>query len=187
MSFLLGMLASIGTAIKTALGAVPVVVWLCLACVVIGMILVSKGCSCRRDRSQERTVGPYTVVSVDSGASLTYTTGRRDKRDRRHEFITLPGIAAPAKGQAGFDDSKLALALLLPGEKDEVKITIDESKSKRLDRWDVVAVYNQSGQDLALSQLLAGWAWCREDALKHYQTAEKLAKKNKLGLWKDKK
>jgi hypothetical protein len=141
----------------------------------------------------ERTQGPFDVVSIESGASLTYAAGRHD---RRHEVLALPGIAAPGTDAKGGQFSYAGLATVIGfaevgKDGDEIlidqnkfgKITIHEAKSKRLDRYEADDVFNSSGQCLQISQLSNGLAWCQADAPKAYQDAQRAAQKKKCGLW----
>jgi hypothetical protein len=164
-----------------------------IAMIAVSLAVVSRNWSCRKQPAPiERTLGPYAVVSVDSGASITF-----EIRRRKHEAMNLPGIASPAKGQRGYEISCAGLATVIGyaevGEDDNGyvlvdenrlgKITIHESKTKHLDRFDAGDVFSQSGQCLQISQLAAGLAWCNADAPKAYQAAQRAAQKKKYGLW----
>jgi endonuclease YncB( thermonuclease family) len=121
----------------------------------------------------ERNFGPYAVVSVDSGASITY-----EVRRRKQEHGLLPGISAPAVDQVGFDESRQSLTAMTGNS-----ITICESKSKRLDRFEPGDVLGETGQCLQIEQLKAGWAWVTSDAPKAYQAAQTAARKAEHGIW----
>ncbi len=156
--------------------------YIAIAVVVIALIclaIISRNWSCRKGRDEiERTAGPYTVVSVDSGASIVYLRrGERDK-ERLHETLNLPGVSAPAEGQDGFDESKQCLTAITGG-----KVTIHEIKSKRLDRFEADDVFGESGQCLQIEQLKAGWVWCKANPTKAYKAAEDEAKAAKRGIW----
>jgi endonuclease YncB( thermonuclease family) len=153
-----------------------------LGLVVVGLIalaVIARNWSCRKSpepNTIERTSGPFAVVSVDSGASLTY------KHNRRNTSLSLPNIAAPAEGQKYFDESKASLESML-GRYAAIKI--HETKDRRLDRFTADDVFGPTGQCLQIEQLKAGWAWCLVKAPKAYQEAQSQAAKAKRGIWKD--
>jgi hypothetical protein len=158
----------------------------CVTACFIALAIIARNWSLR-DTTIDRTVGPYEVVSINSGASVTYAVRRR-----KHESLNLHGIASPTLNQPGGQISYGCLAVLI-GYKDTGDgtidqnafgdITIHESKDRRLERFTPDDVFNSSGQCLQISQLTEGWAWCLPEAPKPYKNAQKAAQKAKRGLW----
>lgn len=154
-----------------------------LTVALVALAVVARNWSCRQGRERDpidRTLGPCQVISVDSGSTLTVAGRLRgdEPESRRESSLSLPGVASPAEGQPGFEESKTSLTASTGNE-----VMIDRQKEKILDRFEIVAVYSATGQDLSLSQLQAGMAWCQIDAGQTYRDAQKAAQKRKVGLW----
>lgn len=158
------------TTLKLALVAAIVIA---LAVIVVA---IKRGCDGPKPPHTE-VDGPFDVVSVESGASLTYTTGRRDRqRERNKTSLVLWGIATPAEGQPGCDASRAALSTAAGAS-----ITVQREGRRR--NATEKEVYGNSGQCLQVEQLRAGWAWCAGDVPKEWAAIEKEAHKEKRGIW----
>lgn len=148
----------------------------CAIAAAVIVVAIKRGCD-GPPAPHTEVDGPYDVVSVESGASLTYTTGRRDRqRERNKTALVLWGIAAPAEGQPGCDASRAALAT-------SAGATITIQREGRRRNATEKEVYGQSGQCLQVEQLRAGWAWCAGDAPKEWERLQQEARKARKGVW----
>lgn len=174
---------------STLLGKAGLTLLLVTVCFV-SLAIVARNWSCRKPRPPRPpkivTAGPYGVVAVPTGASVTVQAGRRG----RTLTIRLIGVAAPASGpmaQVSADHLRgLAGATitvqyerrgLLRGE-DET----DDAPEARVP--DAGIVFGASGVNTNLEQVKAGLASCHQDAPDEWKATEKIAKKSGLGMWK---
>lgn len=171
LTVIFGVLGSISAAIGAVLKAIPPTVWLCLVCVIIGMVIVSKGCSCERPRlfplREPRVINHISEVKeVMNGASIKVLDGFLQ---RRIKIVWLTGVYAPVAS------SPYAVAS---------KDNLEKCAGRFI--WvksDSVMVYGESGICLQLVQLNSGFARCQPGAPKEFLQAEAYAKKMKLGIW----
>jgi endonuclease YncB( thermonuclease family) len=175
LAFLLtafGILKTIGSVIGAILKAIPPIGWLCIVCIIVGMMITWKGCERPRlfpKREKRVTNHISEVVEVLNGVSIKVKNGIFE---RRTTVIMLRGIASPAKGEKYYEASKENLTLLCGGF---IWVKSDSEM-----------VYGETGACLQLAQLNSGFAKCVGDAPKEWLAAEKYAKKMKLGIWNTK-
>jgi hypothetical protein len=165
-------------------------VLICVTIIAIALAVVARNWSCREQRHREPkviTAGPYKVLSVDTGASITVAAGRKDKRTNT---VQLQYVQAPATGkwfQLSIDHLKeiAGESVTVQYEKHGLfRGTEEESKEEVEARGPMVGiVFGHSGIDLNLDQINNGYADCTEDAPKLYRTARNQAKKSKAGIW----
>ena len=87
-----------GTFFSAFIGKAGLYLAMVMICL-IAMAVIARNWSCRESRHREPkvvTAGPYKVLSVDTGASITVATGRKD---RRTSTIQLQYVQAPATGK----------------------------------------------------------------------------------------
>ena len=147
---------------------------LAVTVIAVSLAVVSRNWSCQSPKPPHiKTFGPFTVDQATSGTSIALK-GRR--------VAHLENVAAPAEGERYFEESRQSLNSISGNT-----ITIDVPKDHRLERVSHYdgEVYGETGQCLQLSQLTAGWVWCLPKAPKAYRTAEDVARKKKLGIWKE--
>lgn len=200
MTAILAILGTIGSAIGAILKMIPPTAWLILMAMVVGMLLVSRGCGpggwgCRRTPRPPRT-WTFTVVSVESGNRFTVKAGLLK---RKTATVILSGIAVPEDGTLA-DESRLNLerlagqtvsvstvrGRLLAAEDAERDVLELEARGEMCGR-----VIGASGSDCALEQLRAGMAKVSGvllgDDAKEFADAEREAKTKKIGVWAKKK
>ena len=122
------------------------------------------------------------VVSIADGDTLTIL----DAQYEQHR-IRLQGIDAPESAQAFGKVSKHNLSSLVAGR----EVTVEYQKLDRYGR--VVGKVTVDGVDLDLEQVRAGLAWVytdyegelSQDDRIAYRTAEREARRLRLGLWAD--
>lgn len=186
---------------------------LILAMVMISLIalaVVARNWSCRQQRHRDPRVvmsGPFKVVSVETGASLTVESGRRGRTDK----ITLLYVAAPIEGPM----AKIATDHLRQMAGTEITIQYErhgifrgsedeaQSSQRRLDDDSGMTaeapalgndgvearlpstgmVFGQSGIPLNLAMVEGAYADCTADAPKEFQVAKAKAQKKKAGIW----
>jgi len=202
-----GVIASMASwAVKT----IPWYVWVVLivGCVIFGygykagsggkgMNCSCRDFMCRRTPREPRlvTVGPFKVVSIDTGASITVAAGLRD---RRHETIRLQFIEAPAEGGPatvstehlrGLAGDSITVQYERHGifrddahnslrRQDEEIEAADETPEILDARVPLVGiVFGFSGINLNLAQVSGGYAACSADAPDNFKAAERAAKK----------
>jgi endonuclease YncB( thermonuclease family) len=95
--------------------------------------------------------------------------------------VRIYGIDAPEKSQAFGRVSKEYLSKLIGG----ISVKVLVSNKDRYGRY-ICRVYSEE-KDISYEMLKAGLAWHykRFDNSEKYSQAEKTAKTNKVGLWKD--
>ncbi|MBQ6618157.1 MAG: thermonuclease family protein [Phascolarctobacterium sp.] len=117
------------------------------------------------------------VVKVVDGDTLHVYSNKKTYK------IRLSGIDAPERGQAYGKRAKEYLEFLVAGKQ---VIAIVESKD-RYGRY--VASVKVQSKDVCVEMLTAGYAWHYKqyDNNKYYDELQREAKKEKRGLWVDKK
>lgn len=133
-----------------------------------------------------RAIVELPVVGAADGDTLviTNTAGY-------HVQLRLQGIDAPEAGQSFSNDAKANLAKLTSGKTVSVEF---DPRGKPDSEGRIVAKVLLDGYDLALSQVKAGFAWyCKEykkmlsESDRYtYSEAEKEARAQGLGLWREK-
>ena len=58
LTIIFGFLSPVFSAIRAFIKLIPLTVWLCVVCVILGMVITSKGCSCRRQPRPPRPDKP---------------------------------------------------------------------------------------------------------------------------------
>ena len=141
-------------------------------------VLFGRGCSCRDRQHRERiqTLGPFQVVSVDTGSTLTVERGRRG---RRQALVTLAGIQAPA-GEPWSVRARERLAAIAG---DQVSVQVHRTHLFRGRETLAGEVFGADGRQLQLDLLAAGLATCAAEASDAYKAAEAEARKAKRGQW----
>lgn len=175
---------------------------LILALVVVGLIAMAViarnhwGCTPPPKPPIVSKHGPYTVVSVDSGALIQVRAGLAGKRTKP---IVLAEIAAPATGENA-NRSRENLATLAGAsvwvETERQRILFratsgdpaEEAASMAAEmeaRGPLIGVvYGESGVCLNAAQVAQGWAVCEPDAPEEWQKLQAEAAKAKRGIWK---
>lgn len=121
------------------------------------------------------------VVKVADGDSLTV----RDAAGRARE-VRISGIDAPEGRQAFGREAKTSLVRLLEGN--ELLVEVED-----VDRYGrLVARLTSANRDVGLTQIEAGMAWSYPWAegvpkavKERYRAAERTAKRDRTGLWRD--
>lgn len=116
------------------------------------------------------------VVKVSDGDTVTILTS-----DKTQHKIRLNDIDAPEKKQAFGNKSKDNLAKYIAGK----TVTVQYQKKDKYKRILGTIYYNNT--DINLQQVKDGYAWVYKKYSNNssYYEAEKLAKRNKKGLWVD--
>lgn len=115
------------------------------------------------------------VVSIHDGDTITVL------QDKRQVKIRLYGIDVPELKQPYGKKSKQFLANLIAGKVVEVK----ENGKDRYKR--TIGTIYLTGEDINAQMVENGYAWAYRKFSKKYAPQESKAKKQKLGLWRDKK
>lgn len=116
------------------------------------------------------------IVRVSDGDTVVLL----DSNNKQHK-IRLNGIDAPEKGQAYGNKSKEYLSSLIAG-----KTVIVEYEKKDMYKRILGTIYHQ-GKNINEEMVRAGYAWIYYyNKSKEMQQLQDEARKNKLGLWKDK-
>jgi len=117
------------------------------------------------------------VIGITDGDTFTGLTA-----DKKQVTCRIFGIDAPEKKQAFGNRATQTLSKLIFGK--QVKIKIQGRHFKRAVVW----VYTLDGKDIALEMLKAGMAWHSKQYSKdkEYADFESKARRQKVGLWKDK-
>lgn len=116
------------------------------------------------------------VVGISDGDTLTCLQNRRQYK------VRLLFIDTPESGQAYGKQAKKALSDLVYKK----EVLLEVSGKDRYDRTLALVKYN--GQDVNLRLVEQGLAWAyRPNTRKRYLDAEEQARKQRKGLWRDKK
>jgi len=111
------------------------------------------------------------VIKISDGDTIVVLS------DTEQTKVRLYGIDAPEKKQDYGQKSKQFLASLIAGQVVEV-----EPKGK--DRYKrTLGIIHYKGQDINAQMVLNGYAWAYVKYSRIYVDHERLARKNKLGLW----
>lgn len=164
---------------------------LLVALIVMGSCKMMKmaGCGGRKPRPPRPprivTVGPFDVIAVGSGASLTVKSGRRGERQ-----VTLQGISAPATGQwvevsRKHLEEMAGATVTVQYEKHGFRSESDESKDETVESRGPLTgtIIGASGINCNESQVAGGYADCDDAAPKSLQKAKAEAVKAKRGIW----
>lgn len=118
---------------------------------------------------------PAKVIKISDGDTITILT-------QQHEQIKvrLYGIDAPEKKQPYSKKSKQFLANLIAGE----VVEVEENGKDRYKR--AIGTIYLDGKDINAQMVANGYAWAYRKFSKKYTPQESKAKKQGLGLWRDK-
>lgn len=114
------------------------------------------------------------VVSIHDGDTITVL------QDKRQIKVRLFGIDAPELKQPYGKKSKQFLANLIAGE----VVEVDENGKDRYKR--TIGTIYLGGTDINAQMVANGCAWAYRKFSKKYTPQESQAKKQGLGLWRDK-
>ena len=114
------------------------------------------------------------VIKISDGDTITVLSGKEQTK------IRLYGIDAPEKKQDYGQKSKQFLASLIAGQMVEV-----EPKGKDRYKRTLGTIY-LNGKDINAQMVANGYAWAYRKFSKKYTAQEGKAKKQGLGLWRDK-
>lgn len=114
------------------------------------------------------------VVSIHDGDTITVLQGKQQAK------IRLYGIDAPELKQPYGKKSKQFLANLIAGE----VVEVDENGEDRYKR--TIGTVYLGGIDINAQMVANGYAWAYRKFSKKYTAQESQAKKQRLGLWRDK-
>ena len=114
------------------------------------------------------------VVSVHDGDTITILQGKQQIK------VRLFGIDAPELKQTYGKKSKQFLANLIAGE----VVEVEESGKDRYKR--TIGTVYLGGTDINAQMVANGYAWAYRKFSKKYTAQESQAKKQGLGLWRDK-
>ena len=114
------------------------------------------------------------VVSIHDGDTITVLQGKQQIK------VRLFGIDAPELKQPYGKKSKQFLANLIAGEVVEVEGN-GEDRYKR-----TIGTIYLNGADINAQMVENGYAWAYRKFSKKYTLQESQAKKQRLGLWRDK-
>ena len=114
------------------------------------------------------------VVSIHDGDTITIL------QDKQQIKVRLFGIDAPELKQPYGKKSKQFLANLIAGE----VVEVDESGKDRYKR--TIGTIYVNGTDINAQMVENGYAWAYRKFSKKYTAQESKAKKQGLGLWRDK-
>lgn len=114
------------------------------------------------------------VVSIHDGDTITIL------QDKQQIKVRLFGIDAPELKQPYGKKSKQFLANLIAGE----VVEVDENGKDRYKR--TIGTIYVNGTDINAQMVANGYAWAYRNFSKKYTAQESQAKKQRLGLWRDK-
>lgn len=114
------------------------------------------------------------VVSIHDGDTITVLQGKQQVK------IRLYGIDAPELKQPYGKKSKQFLANLIAGE----VVEVEENGKDRYKR--TIGTVYLGGADINAQMVANGYAWAYRKFSKKYTPQESQAKKQGLGLWRDK-
>lgn len=114
------------------------------------------------------------VVSIHDGDTITVLQGKQQIK------VRLYGIDAPELKQPYGKKSKQFLANLIAGE----VVEVEENGKDRYKR--TIGTIYLNGADINAQMVENGYAWAYRKFSKKYTPQESQAKKQGLGLWRDK-
>nr|DAX63705.1 MAG TPA: nuclease-like protein [Caudoviricetes sp.] len=114
------------------------------------------------------------VVSIHDGDTITVLQGKQQVK------VRLFGIDAPELKQPYGKKSKQFLANLIAGQ----IVEVDENGKDRYKR--TIGTIYLDGTDINAQMVANGYAWAYRKFSKKYTAQESKAKKQDLGLWRDK-
>jgi ATP-dependent hsl protease ATP-binding subunit hslU len=114
------------------------------------------------------------VISIHDGDTITILQGKQQIK------VRLFGIDAPELKQTYGKKSKQFLANLIAGE----VVEVEESGKDRYKR--TIGTVYLGGTDINAQMVANGYAWAYRKFSKKYTAQESQAKKQGLGLWRDK-
>ena len=116
------------------------------------------------------------VIAIADGDTFTVLQGKKPIR------VRIDAIDAPEKGMPYYKVSKKYLSTLCFGK----MVILKSSKRDQYGRT-VARVQLPNGKDVSTEMIKAGLAWHYQaySSDKRLSAYEQLARKNKLGLWKD--
>ena len=114
------------------------------------------------------------VVSIHDGDTITVLQGKRQIK------VRLFGIDAPELKQPYGKKSKQFLVNLVAGQ----MVEVEESGEDRYKR--TIGTIYLNGTDISAQMVENGYAWVYRKFSKKYTPQESKAKKQGLGLWRDK-
>ena len=117
---------------------------------------------------------PSKVVSIHDGDTVTILQNKRQIK------VRLFGIDAPELKQPYGKKSKQSLANLIAGE----VVEVEENGKDRYKR--TIGTIYLNGTDINAQMVASGYAWAYRKFSKKYTPQESQAKKQRLGLWRDK-
>lgn len=139
---------------------------------VLSLALGLFGCT-SREIGLPYSVVPEQIVSVASGDTLVFESGRR---------VVLYGANAPGVDQPHGKESKAALQAMTKG----VKSVFVDYRLSGSRRDDAGIVYTDDGRDLSFMMICKGHArWIEATSAREqqYKKCQTQARKMKLGLW----
>ena len=114
------------------------------------------------------------VVSIHDGDTITVL------QDKQQVKVRLFGIDAPELKQPHGKKSKQFLSNLIAGK----NVEVDENGKDRYKR--TIGTIYLDGADINAQMVENGYAWAYRKFSKKYTPQESQAKKQRLGLWRDK-
>jgi ATP-dependent hsl protease ATP-binding subunit hslU len=114
------------------------------------------------------------VVSIHDGDTITVL------QDKQQVKVRLFGIDAPELKQPYGKKSKRFLANLIAGE----VVEVEENGKDRYKR--TIGTFYLNGKDINAQMVENGYAWAYRKFSKKYTAQESKARKQGLGLWRDK-
>lgn len=118
---------------------------------------------------------PAKVIKISDGDTITILT-----QQRKQIKVRFYGIDAPELKQPYGKKSKQFLANLIAGE----VVEVDENGKDRYKR--TIGTIYLNGADINAQMVANGYAWAYRKFSKKYTAQESQAKKQGLGLWRDK-
>ena len=118
---------------------------------------------------------PAKVITISAGDTLTILT-----QQRKQIKVRFYGIDAPELKQPYGKKSKQFLANLIAGK----VVEVEENGKDRYKR--TIGTIYLNGADINAQMVANGYAWAYRKFSKKYTAQESQAKKQRLGLWRDK-
>nr|DAJ63940.1 MAG TPA: nuclease-like protein [Caudoviricetes sp.] len=118
---------------------------------------------------------PAKVIKISDGDTITILT-----QQRKQIKVRFYGIDAPELKQPYGKKSKQFLANLIAGK----VVEVEENGKDRYKR--TIGTIYLNGADINAQMVANGYAWAYRKFSKKYTAQESQAKKQRLGLWRDK-